>query len=121
VALPHLGQPMNLQIFNGLWILFSRVASMRAEEIRSRILQETRIAILPSKLNASFEYLPFEQRLNIVLVVLFYLEDWPNRFADLIKSAQISLSSLGGDIGSMPFWLSSVLYGQVRPTPFLVS
>ncbi|WP_417441319.1 TniQ family protein [Idiomarina sp.] len=116
--LPALNQPLNLQVFNGLWTLAGRVASVRAVEVRARILRETGIEISPLKPNNSFEGFPLQQRLNIFIVVLYYLQSWPHKFINLVKNTHFTVSAFGNDIEQLPFWLSSVIFEHMNSTPY---
>lgn len=119
--LPTLEQPLNLQVFNGLWILCGRFAAERAYEVRKRILRETGIEILPLKQNCSFEAFPLQQRLNILIAVLYYLQDWPHRFIQLVKNTSFTITAFGNDIEQLPFWLSSVIFEHMNSTPHVTT
>lgn len=117
-VLPTLNQPLNLQVFNGLWILAGRVTSERGGEVRERILRETGIEILPLRKNYSFEGFPLQQRLNIFIAVLYYLQNWPHKFINLVKKTPFTVTAFGNDIEQLPFWLSSVIFEHMNSTPY---
>ena len=118
---PELNQPLNIQVLNGLWLLSGRLAGERAIEVRERILKETGIAISSLKQNCSFEAFPFRQRLNILIAVLYYLQDWPNKFLDLVKNTTFTVSSFKKGTGEMPFWLRTVVYEHLNAKPRAMS
>lgn len=108
-VLPSLNQPLNLQVFGGLWILTGRMMSRRAATVRARIFKETSIVIPSEEHHESFEYLTLKQRLSTLIAIFYYLQDWPDKFINLVKGTTFTLSAFSDDIEKSPFWLSSVV------------
>ncbi|EHZ2908336.1 TniQ family protein [Vibrio parahaemolyticus] len=117
----QLSQPLNLQVFNGLWVLVGRIMSRRATEVRARIFKETGIDLLLSSHRVSFEYLPIEQRRNILITILYYMEDWPIRFIDLVRETKFTLSTFTDNTDKLPFWLSSVIHQKMNLSPYVIT
>lgn len=115
--LPELNVSTNLLVLNGLWILAGRLASQRAVEVRARISKMTGIAILPMSRNTSFEGYPIEQRMYILIAILYYLQDWPYRFIKLVSGTAFTLTALGNDIEHLPYWLRIVAFEYMNSTP----
>lgn len=117
--IPALNQPFNLQIFDGLWVLVGRILSKRASDVRHRILKETGIKL--SRFQKSFDYLPLNERLKVIIVILFYLEDWPNKFLELVKDTKFTLSAFNDNTNEIPFWLDSIIDQEMNRKQYQVS
>jgi TniQ len=66
--------------------------------------------------DTEFEYLSPLDRHRLLGLAEWLLEDWPNRFVDFCRSAEITKSSISRNIIDPPYWFGSVVTAHLyRP------
>lgn len=120
-VIPDLKQPLNLQVFNGLWLLCNRIMSKRAQTIRERILNHIGIDLRSLNDHKSFEFLSLPQRQKIMIVVLFYTQNWPNKFIDLVKDSKFTISAFSDHVEKIPFWLNTIIDTEMNKKRYITT
>lgn len=71
-------------------------------------------------LNGVFEHQPIQVRHSTILIAMWLLEDWPERFIEVVRNVKVSGSWLLKDMkgSSIPYWFNSVIIENFyRPNP----
>lgn len=100
----------SIPFFQGVRVLVGVINGRNGMRLRQILAETIGIEIGQgfSRLNADFEYLPADVRLNLLLTVCWLLEDWPCRFVTACSKANFTRSRLAEQIRALPFWLSGV-------------
>ena len=100
-----------VDFYNGVRFIISAIIGRYGEKLRNEILIKTEIDL--NKINheklVGFEYLPNNERLNIMAVVSWVVSDWPYNFVRVFKKVRFTKSNFTDYQISMPFWLSRVI------------
>ncbi|WP_052702199.1 TniQ family protein [Marinomonas sp. S3726] len=115
---PSLNQPLALQEFNGLWELIAGLMKRRYFEggIKTKIKEILNIDIASSidqKSHPSFELRSSEERLKILITVLWLLDDWPNRLITLSEGTIFSKSAYSDFDRPLCYWLRQVIFSDL--------
>ncbi|KAF7788541.1 hypothetical protein PRUB_a1530 [Pseudoalteromonas rubra] len=120
-VIPSLNQPLNLSVFNGLWVLSNRLLCKRASKVREKIQAETGIVLPIITQKLTIEYLNLALRFKVLLAILTYLEDWPHEFIRLVNNTQFSLSAFSDNEKLMPFWLHTTAHKNLNHRRYIAS
>ncbi|QFT11220.1 TniQ family protein [Vibrio sp. THAF190c] len=124
-VLPELHQPLELQLFNGVWALSGRMLSKRANEVRERIFEELGVDIRSSANSQTdsvgFNFLGIEQRRKVLTSLFYYFPEWPYRWLNLTKNTKFSLSAFSDVNDELPYWLSSTAYFNMNAKQYVVT
>ncbi|EAQ65258.1 hypothetical protein MED121_18495 [Marinomonas sp. MED121] len=118
-CIPLLKQPMELQEFNGLWVLISSILRKHYfnSGVRANILKFTGIDIHSSTgTHVSFDQRPIEERFKILLAIFWILDKWPDRLLQLAGGTIYSKSAFKDLSESPPFWLNTVIHRHLDKT-----
>ncbi|MEP3348383.1 MAG: TniQ family protein [Marinomonas sp.] len=120
-CLPLLKQPMELQEFNGLWVLISSILRKRYfnSGVRANILKFTGIDIHSSTgVHVSFDQRPILERFKILLAIFWILDKWPDRLILLANDTQYSQSTFQDLSEPPPYWLDTVIHRFLDKTMY---
>lgn len=118
-CIPLLKQPMELQEFNGLWILISSILRKRYfnSGVRANIQKFTGIDINSSTgAHESFDQRPIEERLKILLATFWILDKWPDRLLQLARDTLYSQSTFQDLSEPPPYWLNTIIHMHLDKT-----
>lgn len=120
-CMPLLKQPMELQEFNGLWILISSILRKRYFDsgVRANIQKFTGIDINSSiGVHESFDQRSIEERLKILLATFWVLDKWPDRLLQLASDTLYSQSTFQDLSESPPYWLNTIIHRYLDKTRY---
>lgn len=106
----QLALPCGVPFFAGLRVLVSVANGRHGHRLR-HVLGRTfgqSIGVWSPAHHVEFEYLSTLDRLKLLLVVMWLLEDWPARFVAICAESRFTRSRLAEDVRALPFWLASV-------------
>lgn len=118
-CLPLLKQPMELQEFNGLWVLISSILRKRYfnSGVRANIFQFTGIDIHPSTgAHVSFDQRSIKERCKILFAIFWILDKWPDRLLQLANDTLYSQSTFQDLSEPPPYWLNTVIHRYLDKT-----
>jgi len=99
--------PCSIPFFQGVRALMSIIIGRHGYQLRKVIYNTLGVEITNSK-NEGPERLPSIERANILLIIFWLLDDWPNRFIKLCQEAKFTRSRFAERISDLPFWLADI-------------
>lgn len=110
--------------FNVLYKLLGILISKRRtlKGFRNEVLKEIYydpLEAMPQK-DCKFELLPLQHRKPIVIAAGWLLEDWPNRFLNIVRKSKTAMSYLTSDMDQIPYWYYQVVsnYSSMKSSAF---
>ena len=103
--------PCGLLYFQGVRALIKAINGRHGQMLRQQLGKNVGLTIGSDHHkngHVEFEDLNALERLKLLLVVMWLLADWPQRFVRVCAEAHFTRSRLAEDYRSLPFWLASV-------------
>jgi len=101
----------SVEFYNGVRFLISAIIGRRGEKLRNRLYLKTNIELseISSKKIIGFEYLSVKERFNIMIVIAWLLNNWPNNFISIFKVLKYTKSNFTDYKKIIPIWLLRIL------------
>lgn len=96
--------------FQGIRVLVSVINGRNGLRLRQRLSRAIGVNIgqSASKSGFDFEYLTAAERLNLLLVVTWLMDEWPARFVAICNEANFTRSRLAEEVSALPYWIAQV-------------
>jgi len=112
--------PISLSLSNGIWSLSNIILGRKGSKIRPIVFERLGIK-LPLKAKKNHSVLDFNcrERFNIICIVAWLLDDWPQNFLTVCFYSKLMLSDFTDYQNNLPYWLDSVVQSNLCHTKYL--
>ena len=97
---------MSLSYYEGLRVLVKTILHPYARSFRRYVSNVIGCNDeLSTYKHKQFEYYPVQERLNVMLMLCWILDDWPRRLYAVAEKGLIKRTAISEDLSRLPYWL----------------
>lgn len=119
----HVPVACGVSLFQGFHALLTAVIGRKGRRIWAQIQEDLNMENVSIRraTHDEFENLCATDRLNLLLMVTWLLDEWPERFLRVSRNAGFTRSMLSEEVESLPFWLVSVVDRNLDRRPYFIN